>query len=274
MSASLLRTHSLPSFIDAARDPDAFCLFLHIPKTAGSSLGQEIASHLRPYRNVRLDYLDQSLPHHVKRQRAVDALVAELEGGLKLRSASGHITMRQAMQVKRAHPPTRIVTFLRDPVARTISDYRYQRTPAHPLHADFIRRFPTIADYVRAEPSRDKMWKRLVARPTEDVAAGLELIERNVTFVGLVERYELSVSVLFRLFGVEVLPEAHVRRTQDTGENRVENTPDLSALILDMNRKDAALHAHFSALLEPRAAEWERNGAVAETAPERAAAAP
>jgi hypothetical protein len=168
MTMHLLRTGSLRSYLEAASDPDNFCLFLHLPKTAGSSLAEEIGFHLPPHGKISLDYLDASLPHRLKRQRAVDGFLADLAQNGRFRSASGHITMKQALQIKRVHPPTRIVTFLRDPVRRVISDYRYQRTPAHPLHAAFARRFPTIADYVRADEGRNKMWKRLVARPTRD----------------------------------------------------------------------------------------------------------
>ena len=142
MPVDRLRTQSLRDYVEAEADPEAFCLFLHIPKTAGSSLGHEIAAVLKPYRNISLDYLDESASHGVKRQRAVEAFIAELKRDGGLRSASGHITMRQALQIKRAHPRTRIVSFLRDPVRRVISDYRYQRTPAHPLHEAFIGSIP------------------------------------------------------------------------------------------------------------------------------------
>jgi hypothetical protein len=258
MPMDRLRTQSLRDYVEAEADPEAFCLFLHIPKTAGSSLGHEIAAVLKPYRNISLDYLDESASHGVKRQRAVEAFIAELKRDGGLRSASGHITMRQALQIKRAHPRTRIVSFLRDPVRRVISDYRYQRTPAHPLHEAFIRQYPTVEDYVRAERSRNKMFGRLTVRPTGDVSAAIEVIERTVSFVGLVELYAMSVDILFRLFGADVLPQAYLRLTQDTPGNRVEVTPDLTALIRDLNPTDAALYDHFRALLERDEAEWER----------------
>jgi hypothetical protein len=257
MPMDRLRTQSLRDFMEAEADPGAFCLFLHIPKTAGSSLGHELAAVLTPYRNISLDYLDESVPHGAKRQKAVETLIAELERDGGLRSASGHITMRQALQVKRAHPRTRIVTFLRDPVRRVISDYRYQRTPAHPMHEAFIREYPTIEDYVRAAPSQNKMFKRLVKRPAQDVGVGIDRIARTVSFVGLVENYAMSVDILFRLFGADVAPSVHLRRTQDMRGNQVEVTPDLTGLILDLNRSDAALYGHFKSLLRRHEAEWE-----------------
>jgi hypothetical protein len=258
MPVDRLWTQSLRDYVEAEADPEAFCLFLHIPKTAGSSLGHEIAAVLKPYRNISLDYLDESASHGVKRQRAVEAFIAELKRDGGLRSASGHITMRQALQIKRAHPRTRIVSFLRDPVRRVISDYRYQRTPAHPLHEAFIRQYPTVEDYVQAERSRNKMIGRLAVRPTGDVSAAIELIERTVSFVGVVELYAMSVDILFRLFDANVLPQAYLRPTQDTPDNRVEVTPDLTALIRDLNGSDAALYDHFRGLLERHEAEWER----------------
>jgi hypothetical protein len=257
MPMGRLRTDSLQSYIRAEADPEALCLFLHVPKTAGSSLGNEIAAGLQPYRNISLDYLDASLPHAVKRQRAVDDFVAELARGARFRSASGHITMEQALQIKRAWPRTKIVTFLRDPVDRVISDYRYQRTPAHPLHEAFIARYPTIADYVQARESRNKMLKRLGVKPADGAGAAIESMERHVAFIGLVEMYPLSVNVMFRLFGLDVLPSRHVRRTEDTGENRVEVTPELKARIGELNRGDAAIYDHVRSLLERHEAEWE-----------------
>lgn len=257
MSMDSLRTHSLAAYIQAEADHEALCLFIHIPKTAGSSLGHELAGALKPYRNISLDYLDESSSHSVKRQRAVEAFIAELKRDGGFRSASGHITMRQALQVKRAHPRTRIVSVLRDPVRRVISDYRYQRTPAHPLHAAFVRQYSTVEEYARAERSQNKMFGRLAVRPTGDISAAIELIERTACFVGLVEKYAMSVDIMFRLFGADVLPQAHLRPTQDTPDNRVEVTPDLAALIRDLNPSDAALYDHFRALLERHQPEWD-----------------
>jgi hypothetical protein len=233
MAFDELQSDGLGAFLDRNFDPEALWLFVHIPKTAGSSLANEIARLRRPYRNIHVDYEDKDTPHEKQMQAAVDAFIRDAQEK-RFRSASGHITAQHARQIREAVPNTRLVTVLRDPVARVISDYRYARTPSHPPYQDFIRRFPTINHYVESRNSQNKMVKHLGSgKPSE--------VFEEFTFLGALELYPMSFNILFRLMGENVMPQLHERKTEGTANNKVELTPELTREIKDANAEDVRI---------------------------------
>jgi len=86
-------------------------LFFHIPKTAGTSVREQIIFHLKMKPEKRLNVKDISdiayMPHQVL--NSFDFI-------------SGHIGIQLLNRIER---PTVKLIFLRDPVARTRSQYQY-----------------------------------------------------------------------------------------------------------------------------------------------------
>ena len=250
-----LQDQPLQQFLDAERDEDALWLFIHVPKTAGSSLSNELARARKPYRNIHIDYSKPQVPHDQQLQAAVDDFIASAKVKPH-RSASGHITMKHAQQIKAAIPNTKFVTVIRDPVARVISDFRYQRTPAHPPYQDFIRRFPTIWDFIEHGPSRNKIARHLAPEfraPPEQVVAD---VTGAMSFIGAVEMYPLSFNLMFKLMGQERRPKLHVRQTESRPENNVEVTPELRQRIRELNSVDEGIYGSALAILKARRKEW------------------
>jgi hypothetical protein len=256
--ATFART-TLSRFIQENHDSRSLWLLLHIPKTAGSSLSAELAKVMKPYRNIHINYENSEVPARLQKQEVVDQFIADAEH-IPFRSASGHITMRHALQIRSALPHVKIITFLRDPVERVISDFRYQTTPAHPPHKQFIMQFPSIHDYIKLPRARNKMFRFLTSDPKASFKESLRTIERELTFVGTLEAYAMSFNVLFRLFGVDVTPEEHRRRTESNEHNRVSQGDELPREIRQLNELDVALYEHFRALLEPKEREWRQMG--------------
>jgi hypothetical protein len=243
MSMASFGQLSLPEFLDQNRDDQNLWLFLHIPKTAGSSLSTELSRELAPYRNIHIDYTKKDVGRPTQIQDAVDRFLSDATT-TRFRSASGHITMQHAAQIRSAIPRTKAFTFL------------YQRTPLHPPYKEFIAKFPRIEDYVTAPQSQDKMYRFLVGDRKTPLQEGLDRIGREFTFVGTVEKYPMSFNIIFRLFGRDVMPEQHKRPTPKTEDNQVEETTELRELILDVNKLDTGLYDHFSGLLKAREQEW------------------
>ena len=265
MSMASFGQLSLPEFLEQNRDDQNLWLFLLIPKTAGSSLSTELSRELAPYRNIHIDYTRKDVGRPTQIQDAVDRFLSDATT-TRFRSASGHITMQHASQIRGAIPRTKAFTFLRDPVARVISDFRYQRTPLHPPYKEFIAKFPRIEDYVTAPQSQDKMYRFLVGDRKTPLQTGLDRVGREFTFVGTVEKYSMSFNIIFRLFGRDVMPEQHKRATPKTEDNEVEETAELRKLILDVNTLDTGLYDHFSGLLKAREQEWSDLQSTSEAA--------
>jgi len=273
MSMARFAELSLASFLESHRDEKNLWLFVHIPKTAGSSLSAEISRQLAPYRNIHIDSSEKGVEHAVQVQNAVDRFIAECSTR-SFRSASGHINSSHVDQIRAAVPAAKTFTFLRHPVKRLISDFRYQRTPLHPPYKDFIERFPTIESYVMSEISQNRTYQTLVRDATVPLQEGIDQIANGYTFVGTLEMYPMSFNILFRLFGLELMPEDHKRATPKTEHNAVEETPELRNRILAVNSLDMALYRHFADMLRARRDQWieMRKGQRVPQAPAVAAA--
>jgi len=241
MGFSSFATLGLERSIEREASPEALWIFIHIPKTAGSSFAHELSELRRPYRNIHVDYEDTSTPHDVKLERAVSQFIEDCRS-TPYRSCSGHLNMRHVLRIRDAVPNARIFSLLRNPVERVISDFRYARTPAHPPYKDFIRQFPTIRSYLESPASQNKMFRFLTPHPNLTITELFEFIDANVSFLGLTELYTMSVNVAARLFGIDHLPVSHKRRTEATSHNQVERSPELVRRIREVNAKDIALY--------------------------------
>jgi hypothetical protein len=231
------------AYVEAERPgPQDLWLFIHLPKTAGSSLQSQFARALKPAFNIHVDYSRPRTSYAADFGHAVD-LFLEAAQHRRFRFASGHIDLGMARRIREALAPVRIFTFLRHPVARMVSEYRYQRTPAHPPHEEFRRRFPTIEDFIREPRLQNGMCQRLVLRG-ESVAEAAARMEQEFSFVGVLEHYGFCLELLNRVSGAGLKPEVVVRRTEEA-DNQVLLTPELQAEIAALNSRDLELWSHF-----------------------------
>jgi len=228
---------------------DELWLFVHIPKTAGSSFRNTLAQHLVPEHNINIAGLRGTHSRAEAFRRAIDEFLA-CDSEQRFVFASGHITMLEVVRIRESlRRPVKLLTMLRDPVQRVISDYRYQCTPAHDGHEAFRAAFPTLESFVGSRRSQNKMF-RYLALPDETVAAATARIAREFSLVGVAEMYPLSIRLCSDLIGPEFTPKARLNLTQNTGENEVEVSDDLLDRIRRLNRKDERLWAHFHERLE------------------------
>lgn len=261
-----LKTQSLDDFI-ASAPPSAPWFFVHIPKTAGSSFSNELRAILQPYKNVHIDYTNRSRTHDQQLNDCVDRFIASPDLA-RVRSASGHIPLPLATRIQTARPDMQLMTILRAPVARVVSDYRYQRTEMHPPHREFIAQFPTLLSYIEHPASHNKM-ARFIAGPQADRATVLRTADEKFAFIGLLEMYAFSFATFFALTGNPgLLPREHLRRTPATPETEVDVTPEIIARIREVNPLDVALYSHVHAILLPHRDAWlqrRQGGAKAAT---------
>lgn len=229
--------------------PDATWLFLHIPKTAGSSFRSELARRLKPEANITVNYADDSRSHNEKLQAAVEAFCAA-QASAPVRFASGHLSRGLMAEIEAGVVNPRLVTMLRDPVARVVSDYRYQRTPAHPPHRSFIERYPRFEAYLESRESQNKMTAFLRRDPQQSVDDIVADINRSFAFVGITELYTLSFRLLTALLGAVAAPALHERRTDSNDDNQIPNLEALRPRIAELNRFDMAIYQHFRRRLE------------------------
>ena len=178
-----------------AGENDEWFYFLHIPKTAGTSFRYTLYDRFRA-REVYPNNIDYYL-----RQRARFLSFTEFaarKGDLFPPSKKlliGHFRLLPVDPGFRM-PPPRIISFLRDPVARLISTINYQSQPGRKFHGLGIDQI--MSKYAQEEGQMQAFFLGYKPRRMnlQEVFENLEKIEA----LGIVEHYEQSIQLINRTF--------------------------------------------------------------------------
>jgi hypothetical protein len=197
-------------------------LSIHIPKTAGQSFG----FILRKTYGVKKVF-------QVTRQTG-----KQWEGGLRdmvpagTRVLHGHFTFANVASLCRREN-VRVLTWLRDPVERILSNYYYflerARSGARPWNAH--RREEGLLEYAGREENRDRMSRFL---------SGAEL--RELFFVGIVECFEEDLRELSALLGWRQIQPARVNDNRLFKSQFSTIGEDMRGMIKNLNPQDIRLY--------------------------------
>jgi hypothetical protein len=218
-------------------------LFVHVPKTAGSSLHADVAGLLRPATHIVV----HGQSRRISREDLFDAAVQDFlhrHETRQFRFVSGHLWARHMQTLQDALPGLRCFTMVRDPLARIVSDYRYQRSELNPAREDFITKNPTFETFVARPHVHNKTARALVPAAmieAGDIDAAVRFVIDRFAFIGVQERYTLSVQALTTAMGSQRLPRAQVRVNKETPESRVSLTPAQEAELRRLNAFDGGL---------------------------------
>jgi hypothetical protein len=226
-------------------------IFVHLGRTGGTTMRQEVF-----YRCVERDavwWTDGKEPG--ARGGPVDELLALSRKELaKLRVITGHLPF--GLRDRLPWPESwHVAVFLRDPVARTVSEYYQVRSSAdNPAH-DAGLRYP-LEEFVRrgCGLSHNGMSRMLSGECYGRTFDSPEAMYRQAvgnaeacSFVGVTERYRESLGRLCRLCGWRMPPVG--RRYACTPRGRMVTERERRA-ILAANEMDLALYEDFRARFE------------------------
>lgn len=178
-------------------------LFLHLPKTAGTTLINIITRQYRPREIYSFGIIVQD---SIAQLEAMDA--AERA---KIRMLIGH--MGYGLHELLA-PPTTYFTILREPIDRVISFYHFvKRTGGHYLHGTVLQDNIGLDDFVKNKMTlmTDNFQVRLISGvwdkypygecPRAALEQAKQILQNNFTVVGLTEEFDKTLILLRRAFG-------------------------------------------------------------------------
>ncbi|PJF40259.1 MAG: hypothetical protein CUN54_05900 [Phototrophicales bacterium] len=228
-------------------EDDDVLVYLHIPKTAGTSFVHILKQHFEENKIMQQPFM--TLPK-------VDA---ESLAGYDL--ISGHFTYDILKFISRPHF---IITMLRHPIDRVLSYYGFVREmPKNPVH-EYANEFPFdqfidlphkairwhVYNQMTAMLSNITMWDE---PPTED---DLQLAKQNLqemAFVGMTEFFDESVRLLNYTFhwhdNASQIPRHNITRNR---QQRAQVAPNVLERLAKYNQLDLELHQFAVGLFRQR----------------------
>lgn len=203
---------------------------LHIPKTAGTSFYHMLRQQYGDKNTVRLDV------GTAKGKRINMLPMDEAYIGKKPKVVHGHFTKADLYDSLPLSEDIPIITWLRDPVERVISNYYYLGKILDGIVNEKSRDVnilskmqKSLTEYAQLEQCRNRLSKFL---------DGLQL--KDLAFVGIVEHFDEDSARLAKMMGWKNTQALSVNRTGSSHKRDVD--PELRKLIAEWNSEDIALY--------------------------------
>jgi|GEM_PF-2934126 len=213
--------------------------FLHIPKTAGTTLFKHLDQlysphHISPFHNQFVDFLNSA------KQKSPESF----------RFIRGHLPYQA---VEYMHHPVRVITFLRDPVTRSISQYLFNKqNVTSPFHkeANAMSLIDFLADS-RLRQGITNVATRYLSNETGDLSLALDNLEQ-LDFIGITEAFNASLALLIYQFSLPPITQYQRLNITKHTINQQDFNDDLLARLTILNDADYAIYERGKVLFKER----------------------
>ena len=203
-------------------------IYIHIPKTGGTSVLDLFKN------NFQEDEICEVKRNIFKKNPTLspaDLILHSITPATKI--LHGHFTYNELAPILHWHPGVKIITFLRDPVERVISNYHYFKTR---LLNGKVPEFQqnrieeTLTEYVRRPLAQNRMCHFLNGTTIE-----------NLYFVGLLEFFESDLHKLFDSLNLKINSIPKININKDSYNKQIVS-PQLINEIKTLNVQDERLY--------------------------------
>lgn len=220
--------------------------FHHIPKTAGSSvvMAWREAVAEKGFANVFVSEEDLSAGEDYS--AALDRKFLEFQDRAsrgEVYFACGHFTHGQVDRLIAAG--ARLFAFLRHPIDRLISDYKYQLNPPSFAPEQFARRYPSFEHYIRDADVHNIMCRFIVGVP--DARLAIEKLNASYLFAGTTDQLSESNRLLMIRAGVTPVPLSRVNTSSEVSRRRLKDRARYERVLERQESQDLALYDRISA---------------------------
>lgn len=218
--------------------------FLHIPKTAGTTVTHLIGRNYKEEEIARIYFRG-------KHQEAIAIALAEP----KKKIVFGHYTLAEVPAAEQLYH----FTFLRHPLPRTVSHFLHLKYSPDPQHKQMMEQAVDFPGFLKIIQGNNLQTRRLVNvyAPKFDQMPEKEILEMAtnnldwLSFVGISERFNESISVVAHDLGWKFLAHKNQNKSGKKEEAR-ELKYQFGDAILEANQLDLALYCHAQKMLDDR----------------------
>ncbi len=221
-------------------------LFLHLPKTAGTTLNRIIEWQYNPLAIFTID------PYRIRATaERLKALPERRRRALRVVRGHFYYGLHEVLPQGGTY-----ITILRNPISRVLSSYYFiQRRPLHPLHRKVKGGRLNVEEFIRLTPHRQNLQCSLIAGIKDHGGGTREVLEiakqnllKSFSVVGISEQFEESLVLMAETFGWEIPYYENHKVTK----NRPPPDPADVEIIRSHNQFDLELYDFGKSLLEAR----------------------
>ncbi len=224
----------------AARRTKAVFCFVHIERTAGTTLSRVLAHNWSSYVTVH----HFSWPHESGNVFSAEEAAKLFKLFKKIKAFGGHSTRSDLGYQDAIGQPVEYLTFLRKPVDRYVSHF-------NTLRVEMGKQW-TYNDFLGERRFDNWMTKRIAG--VDDVELAKRRLHQQFSFVGLTERFDESLVILRQALRIpEFKIPYEVEKKSTNGDYMVlERDVDKRAAALEHNQLDIGLYSYAQKLYEAR----------------------
>ncbi len=243
-------------------------VFVHIPKTAGTTLRTILEAHFRPEETYQ--------PYHTAELERVRP--GELDA---YRFVRGHLFYDVLRRLLTGTPTC--ITFLRDPIERTLSAYGHVKNHFDPREHVWTDGMD-LEEYVYSLPAQcdtniqtrmlgavldctdGVAWPEALRREMDEAVLGMHVraadamrVLDEIAFFGVAERFDDSLALLAHMLGLRV-PQTSIRRNVALRRQARDLAPrHVLDRLVELNQEDIELYSYAARTFETRFSQMTRS---------------